>query len=202
MAEVRLKRTEAPEVRRRQILDAAEKRFREAGLHSTKMADVAAEAGVSVGMIYQYFPSKEALVGELVLQFAEEQLVRITTIFGGEATDLREAITSTPKIFESMALDQDRTTLMLEIAAETARNPKLRRMVSDMREEVQSRTREKLARLKPPEWSFEDLEARFDLLSGILASAAIRYATEGQTPTPELLQLMERTADWLFTPPE
>lgn len=188
-------------MRRRQILDAAEKRFREAGLHSTKMADVAAEAGVSVGMIYQYFPSKDALVGALILEFAEDQLVRISKIFGGETANLHEAMTAAPEIFESLALDHDRTTLMLEIAAETARNPKLRHMVSDMREEVQLRTREKVARLKPPEWSFEDLEARFDLFSGVLASAAIRYATEGQTPTPELLRLMKQTADWLFTPP-
>src|ERR1700743_1944326 len=106
MSEARPRRTEAPEVRRRQILDAAEKRFREAGLHAVKMADVASEAGVSVGMIYQYFPSKEALIEGLVLQSAEEQLDSISDIFDGDAENLREAVTAVSKAFRSLVLDR------------------------------------------------------------------------------------------------
>jgi AcrR family transcriptional regulator len=200
MAEVRQKRTEAPEVRRRQILDAAEKRFREAGLHASKMADVAAEAGVSVGMIYQYFPSKEALIEELVRQAAEEQLARISAIFNADTVNFRDAIRAAAKTFRLLVLDQARTTLQLEIAAETARNPQLRRFVSDMYRTVQLRLREDVAKSKPPEWSFEDLEARFDLFSSMLLGAVIRYATEGRAPTPELLALIEETTDRLFTP--
>ena len=51
--------------RRRLILDAAERSFTRAGFHRTTMQDVAAEAGMSPGNLYRYFPSKDALVAGL-----------------------------------------------------------------------------------------------------------------------------------------
>ena len=57
------------------IRDAARVEFAAAGA-STQMDDVAARAGVGVGTIYRHFPTKEALLGELVrerfLQFGEQ----------------------------------------------------------------------------------------------------------------------------------
>ena len=50
---------------RRKILDGALKVFASKGSHAT-MADVAKEAGVSQGLAYRYFPSKEAILSELV----------------------------------------------------------------------------------------------------------------------------------------
>jgi AcrR family transcriptional regulator len=44
---------------REAILDAAERVFARAGYHESKMADVAREAGVSVGTLYNHFDSKE-----------------------------------------------------------------------------------------------------------------------------------------------
>ncbi len=51
--------------RRKLILDAAERSFTRAGFHRTTMQDVAAEAGMSPGNLYRYFPSKDALVAGL-----------------------------------------------------------------------------------------------------------------------------------------
>src|SRR3954462_6788758 len=48
--------------RRGRILDAAERCFVRAGFHRTTMQDVAAEAGMSPGNLYRYFPSKDAIV--------------------------------------------------------------------------------------------------------------------------------------------
>jgi len=50
---------------RRKILDGALRVFASKGSHAT-MADVAKEAGVSQGLAYRYFPSKEAILSELV----------------------------------------------------------------------------------------------------------------------------------------
>jgi len=47
------------------ILTAAKAAFGEAGVHA-QMDDVARRAGVGVGTVYRHFPTKEALVGELV----------------------------------------------------------------------------------------------------------------------------------------
>jgi AcrR family transcriptional regulator len=50
------------EAAREQILGHALRLFRERGFEATTMRDVAAGAGVALGLAYYYFPSKEALV--------------------------------------------------------------------------------------------------------------------------------------------
>lgn len=55
-----------PEERPVEILDAALKRFAANGFATTRMEEVAADAGVTAGTIYRYFPSKDALVDALV----------------------------------------------------------------------------------------------------------------------------------------
>lgn len=48
------------------ILDAAIKVFFEKGFHETKMEDIAKEAGVGKGTIYEYFESKKDLFQEMI----------------------------------------------------------------------------------------------------------------------------------------
>jgi TetR/AcrR family transcriptional repressor of uid operon len=60
-----LKEDEPLSERQAAIVDAAEKCFARAGFHRTTMQDVAAEAGMSPGNLYRYFPSKDALVAGL-----------------------------------------------------------------------------------------------------------------------------------------
>jgi AcrR family transcriptional regulator len=43
------------------LLEAAERVFSEKGYHVTSIRDIAREAGFSVGGVYQFFPSKDAL---------------------------------------------------------------------------------------------------------------------------------------------
>lgn len=50
-----------PDVRRRQILDAAGVVFGRDGFTASRIADIAAEAGVAQGTIYRFFSSKEDL---------------------------------------------------------------------------------------------------------------------------------------------
>jgi len=50
---------------RRKILDEALRVFASKGSHAT-MADVAKEAGIGQGLAYRYFPSREAILSELV----------------------------------------------------------------------------------------------------------------------------------------
>jgi len=52
--------------RREQILHAALKVFARCGFAAARMTDIAAEAGISTGLAYHYFASKEDLFHELV----------------------------------------------------------------------------------------------------------------------------------------
>jgi AcrR family transcriptional regulator len=56
------KATEKREVTREKILEAAVRLFREQGFDETTMREVAAKAGVALGLTYHYYPSKEAVV--------------------------------------------------------------------------------------------------------------------------------------------
>jgi len=55
---------------REKILDASRKVFARRGTAAT-MADVASEAGISQGLAYRYFPSKESILATLVKRSSE-----------------------------------------------------------------------------------------------------------------------------------
>jgi AcrR family transcriptional regulator len=59
------RRRQPPDVRREQILDAAEEVLLERGLAAATVADVAAAADVAKGTVYLYFDSKSALLAGL-----------------------------------------------------------------------------------------------------------------------------------------
>lgn len=65
------RRREAPDVRRAQILKAAERVFVEDGLDAS-MADIAAAAGVAKGTVYLYFESKAQLLAAVRAQYIDE----------------------------------------------------------------------------------------------------------------------------------
>lgn len=58
--------------RRRQILDAATEVMSRAGFHATAMQAVAERAGISVGLIYQYFGNKDDLLLAVIVDILED----------------------------------------------------------------------------------------------------------------------------------
>jgi AcrR family transcriptional regulator len=91
--------------RRRQVdlLEAATRVFARDGIAKAKMADIAAEAGISVSSIYDYYPSKEDLAYEIPIR----RLARFYAEFVAEALPLatmRERL----HLFLSMATDYAR----------------------------------------------------------------------------------------------
>jgi len=60
---------QAKAARREEILDAARRVFTRSGFKGTTIADVAEEAGIALGTIYLYFPSKDDLFRGLGQRF-------------------------------------------------------------------------------------------------------------------------------------
>ena len=58
--------------RREEIIHAAHKCFVTKGFHATGMADIAREFGMSAGHIYNYFPSKTAIIEEVISRGMED----------------------------------------------------------------------------------------------------------------------------------
>lgn len=65
-------RTKPAEVRRRELLNAAEALFVSQGVAATSVDQIVAAADVSKGAFYLHFPSKEALLAALQQRFVEE----------------------------------------------------------------------------------------------------------------------------------
>jgi len=61
-------RAKAVPDRRRAILDAAVRVFARQGFHACRVSDIADEAGVAYGLLYHYFPSKDAVLNTLFLE--------------------------------------------------------------------------------------------------------------------------------------
>jgi AcrR family transcriptional regulator len=70
-------RTKPPEVRREEIMDAAQRLFLAQGVASTSIDQVAAAADVAKGTVYLHFASRQALLAALGERFAEKHLARI-----------------------------------------------------------------------------------------------------------------------------
>jgi AcrR family transcriptional regulator len=65
---------EIREVKRRQILDAAIECFANAGYHAVSISDLAKHAGISKGLMYNYFCSKEELVKTIFWEVMNEMM--------------------------------------------------------------------------------------------------------------------------------
>jgi len=110
------------ELRRRQILDAASDCVRKAGFHGARMAEIAQAAGLSVGQIYRCFESKEAIIGAIIAEDVAETRRKIMELQNSGAPFVEAAVERAPEILDE-AFDPDRAALLLEVAAEAARNP-------------------------------------------------------------------------------
>lgn len=64
--------------RRDQIIEAAERSFRKRGFHATTLREIAAEFGMSVGHIYNYFSGKDAILEALIHRKIDDFLSLLT----------------------------------------------------------------------------------------------------------------------------
>jgi len=122
--------------RRAEILDAAERCFARSGFHRASMQDICAEAAMSPGNLYRYFPSKEALIAGICERNR------------ADAVDSFNQVNDAPDFFEALAgLAQyhlvDRTdvevSICAEIMAESRRHPEIARIYLTIEDEVRER---------------------------------------------------------------
>ncbi len=124
-----------PVERRNAILDAFERCVVLHGFHRTAMSDVAAAAGMSVGNLYRYFPSKDAIVAGMAERDREQMAGAFAGI--GSSTDVFGLLASLGRQ-HFVEEPRERSIVMLEIWAEAARNTALRDMCLAMEREIES----------------------------------------------------------------
>jgi len=111
--------------RRDDILEAAERCFVRAGFHQTSMQEICAEAGMSAGNLYRYFPSKEAIIAGI----AERDRAELAQDFA--RADLSQGLFA---VIEGMMRHHfsirpvEEVLLCTEVMAEARRNPDIARI--------------------------------------------------------------------------
>lgn len=78
-------RPDVSDERRRQIIDAAIQLFSRQGYRKTTMPEVARAAGLSIGGIYWYFKSKEALVAAILEQLFQDDREALAILLNSAA---------------------------------------------------------------------------------------------------------------------
>jgi AcrR family transcriptional regulator len=113
--------------RRTEILAAAQRCFVRNGFHQTSMQQICAEAGMSAGNLYRYFPSKETIIAGI----AERDRAEVAQEFA--RADLSQGFFA---VLEGMAhhhfaeRPDEQVKLCTEIMDEARRHPEIARISS------------------------------------------------------------------------
>lgn len=121
--------------RRGEILGAAKRCFSRNGFHGTSMQEICAEAQMSPGSLYRYFPSKEAIIAGIAEQDRADVAEKFQAI--AEAPDFFQALAFAARHYiveESM----EEVCLQTEIKAESRRNPEIAKIYAGVEQEVKA----------------------------------------------------------------
>jgi AcrR family transcriptional regulator len=188
--------TEKPRTvaRRRQVLDAASRCFRHHGFHACSMAQISAEAGMSVGHIYRYFSGKEAIIAAIVREDVDEILCKAAN-FPKDAADYRAALTERADEGVMKSSDPEKAALMIEIRAEAARNPAIRDLVRECDEKISAELRTIIQTAVGRKLNPGDLEARVEMFHLIFQGIGLRAVINPAIDRAALSQIVKLTID-------
>ena len=188
-------KAERDERRRNEIVTAARQCVVRHGFHAASMAQVAQAAGMSVGQIYRYFPSKEAIVHAIVERIVSHRLAWIAST--GHKPDL--AVLLATRMLVDEVDDRDDRALLLEVTAEATRNPAVADIVR-----AADRRLHTLAvatvRADYPALSEADAAARVEFIATLAEGTAFRRVTD-QMADPEVLTALYREVIERLLPP-
>ena len=189
--------TDHSEDRRRQILRAAMTCFARRGFHLTTMNDISVEAQISVGLIYRYFDSKDAV---------------ITFMASEHLDDLRRVLEQArraPTLFEALELvsvchcedepEHLHVAFVADLFAEAARNEQVRVLVRDVTQFFIASVTDLIASSDEGQSTPASLTPRIaaEIIVDSMRGMMIRAITDLSTLTP--LQIRERQLAMLRT---
>lgn len=161
----------------RRILDAAWRCFVRAGFHRATMQDVAAEASMSAGNIYRYFPSKDAIVSGI----CERDRAALASCFASLESDA-DPLGAFMAIARLHLVEEPRENAIftLDLWAEAARNPHVSAICDAFEVDIRDWIGRFVARLKAHGDAHPDLDvsALVDLLVSIADGLLARRARD------------------------
>jgi AcrR family transcriptional regulator len=143
------------------------------GFHAASMAEIAQQAQMSVGQIYRYFPSKEAIIRTIVQRIVERRLAWIED---------ESSPADFPRRLASRALDQNEEdahdrALLLDATAEATRNPAIAEIVRKADRQLHAQAVATVRR-DHPDMSAKEATARVELVAVLSEGTAFRLVTD------------------------
>lgn len=111
--------------RRQQILDAARRCFVRDGFHATSMQRVIAEAELSVGAVYRYFPAKSDLIAGIAEQMAASIAAQLQSLAEAPDRSLTDVMEGAIGVVDANAGPDGVLPVAVQVWAEAQRDPKL-----------------------------------------------------------------------------
>ena len=186
--------------RREEILAAAKRCFSRSGFHGTSMQEICAEAQMSPGSLYRYFPSKEAIIAGIAEQDRADVAEKFQAIV--EAPDFFTALAYAARHYiveESM----EEVCLQTEIKAESRRNPEIAKIYAGVEQEVKAGMmnvlRSAVARGDIPPTI--DLEIAATMLMALVDGLYWRRAVDPEFDAETVLPTLLSVTHFLLTEP-
>lgn len=184
---------ERAEARRLQILVAAAECFRHCGFHKAGMAVIAKTAGMSVGHIYHYFDSKEAIIAAIVERDFQRFLEKVDA-FRRSPEPLKTMLEGVEEGIDE-CLDMHTAVLTMEVLAESARNPKLAERVRLIEDTLRRSLTDiiQLARRGAEPLSEAELISRSVVIGAIFDGLKMRVIRNPDVDRAAVLTLLRKT---------
>lgn len=128
-----MNREEKVSARRAGIVEAALGCFLHQGFHQASMRDIAGAAGVSLGNLYNHFPSKEALITEIARMESAELEPMLAAL---EQEAPLDALLGFARSYLHWCSSVENAILTSEVIAEAARRPDLAQLFALNRKQL------------------------------------------------------------------
>ncbi|UDY37802.1 TetR family transcriptional regulator [Dermatobacter hominis] len=182
--------TESQQARRTRMLQATEELALQGGWDGVQMREVAMRAGVALGTLYRYFPSKEHLLVSVMLDEVQQLADRLA-IRPPEGDDPVERVIDVLRR-ANRALNRQPDVTVAMIRALVAGNPDVAPVVAGVRKVMRRIISDALGATTSEDAEDGDVLA-IDLLSDVWLAALVSWISGVQEPAQVIAKLEDAT---------
>ena len=139
----------AVERKKGQIEDAAKQLFIRQGFHATSMRNIAAIAGTSLGNLYNYYPTKEAILGSIISKYQQVVDDRLRSMFDEIEDPLNpDDLKRFARLVKRMVNEHHEFWLLMYIDVLEFENQHFRKMFENLAQKLRHRFAKPFAELR------------------------------------------------------
>jgi AcrR family transcriptional regulator len=130
----------AVERKKGRIEDAAKQLFIRRGFHATSMRKIAARAGTSLGNLYNYYPTKEAILGSIISKYQRVVDDKLKSMFDQISDPLSpDGLKSFARLVKQMVNENHEFWLLMYIDVLEFENEHFRKMFENLAQKLRRR---------------------------------------------------------------